>query len=86
MMNKAVKRRKSQIAVFGMNNLLQKRDPDKSLSHPRERARRRWHPTPSESGSATIVWSSTDPDAGQSDSVAEVHQESQFTGVDPDNK
>jgi hypothetical protein len=86
MMNKTVKIMKSQIAFFGMDNLPQKRDPDKSLSRCRERACRRWHPTPSGSGSATGVWSSTHPDAGQSDSVAEVHQESQFTGVDPDNK
>ena len=85
-MNKAVKRMNSQTAFFGMDNLPQKRDPDKSLSRLRERACRRWHPTPSESGSATVVWPSTHPDAGQSDSVAQVHQESQFTGVDPDNK
>jgi hypothetical protein len=86
MMNKTVKSMKSQKAFFAMDNLPLKRNPEKSLSRRREKARRRWHPTPSGFGSATVVWSLTHPDAGQSDSVAEVHQESQFTGVDPDNK
>jgi len=86
MMKKAVKRMMSHKNLFGMNNLPRERNPDESPSRSKEGALRHWHPMPSGFGPVTLARSSSNPDAGQSDSVSQIHQICHFTTVNPDNE